>query len=59
MDAYFPYCKYSMDGLSLAALTTKDDFSSVDETLQFTLAAPAVLQADTYVNVNHSLATLE
>lgn len=33
VDAYFPYCKYSMDRLSLAALATKDDFSSVDEML--------------------------
>ncbi|KAF3062962.1 hypothetical protein CFAM422_010512 [Trichoderma lentiforme] len=50
---------YLMDGLSLAAPTTKDDFSSVGGMLQFTLAAPAVLQADTYVGANHSLATLE
>lgn len=53
MDARFAYCKYSMDGLSLAALATKYGFSWVDEMLQFTFAAPAVLQADTYVNVNH------
>ncbi|KAL7935549.1 late sexual development protein [Trichoderma chlorosporum] len=59
MDAYFPYSEYLMNGLSLAALTTKDDFSSVGEMLQFTLAAPAVMQADTYLNANNSLGALE
>ncbi|KAL6802483.1 hypothetical protein GGI42DRAFT_324562 [Trichoderma sp. SZMC 28013] len=59
MDVRFPYSKYLRVGLSLAALTTKDDFCSVDEMLQFTLAAPAVIQADTSLNVNNSLGALD
>lgn len=40
-----------MNGLSLAALTTKDDFSSMDEMPEFAFAVQAVVQADTSVNV--------
>lgn len=43
MDAHFPQRKYLMNGLSLAALTTKDDFSSVDKMPQFAFAVPAVV----------------
>lgn len=59
VDAKFPYSKYLMTGLSLAALTTRGDFSAVDAIPEFTLAAPAVMQADHYLNLEDKLGGLE
>lgn len=59
VDAQFPYTKYLMTGLSLAALTTKANFADVDEIPGFTLAAPAVMQADHYLNAQDKLGALE
>ncbi|KAK5994643.1 hypothetical protein PT974_05126 [Cladobotryum mycophilum] len=59
VDAHFPYSQYLMTGLSLASLTTKADFVSVEEMPAYTLAAPAVIQADQCLNANNSLDELE
>lgn len=59
VGARFPYSKYIMSGLSLAALTTRGDISSVDDIPRFTLAAPAVMQADHYLNAQDKLGALE
>ncbi|QYT02905.1 hypothetical protein H0G86_009888 [Trichoderma simmonsii] len=59
MAAHFLQREYLMNVLSLATLTTKDDFSSMDEMPQLAFAVPAVVQADTSVNVNNSLGALE
>lgn len=46
-NAFFPFTEYVMDGLSIAALTTSPNFTSLDDVPGSTLAAPGLVQVNT------------
>lgn len=46
LEAAFPFSANVMEGLSVAALTTKGDFSSADDVVAATLAAPGLIQVN-------------
>lgn len=45
-EAFFPFEANVMVGLSIAALTTSDDFDSADAVVDATLAAPGLIQVN-------------
>lgn len=45
-EAQFPFSANVMDGLSVAALTTKADFATADDVATATLAAPGLIQVN-------------
>lgn len=45
-EANFPFSANVMDGLSVAALTTKGDFSTPGDVVKATLAAPGLIQVN-------------
>lgn len=45
-EAFFPFEAFVMDGLSIAALTTSNDFASADAVVNATLAAPGLIQVN-------------
>lgn len=46
LEASFPFSANVMEGLSVAALTTKGDFASADDVVAATLAAPGLIQVN-------------
>lgn len=45
-EAFFPFDAFVMEGLSIAALTTSNNFSSADAVVGATLAAPGLIQVN-------------
>ncbi|KAI7785952.1 late sexual development protein [Diaporthe eres] len=46
LEASFPFSANVMEGLSVAALTTKADFATADDVVAATLAAPGLIQVN-------------
>lgn len=49
-EAFFPFTANVMDGFSIAALTTSNNFTAADDLPAATLAAPGLIQVNSLVN---------